>query len=117
MRPPIGFINPDATTFVFLSFAFLFIYEPRLFDCFSSLMNDIREERFSPEIIYDDKGNPVEFAALHLSQYEDLKAVHPGSISLVLERFYAEKNRSVRIKQRSADLRKIVSTLIERDSV
>ena len=88
----------------------------RLFDCFSSLIRDIKEERFFPEIIYDDRGNPVEFAALHLSQYEDLKAVHPGSISLVLERYYAEKNRSVRIKQRSADLRKIVSTLIERDS-
>ncbi len=88
----------------------------KLYLCFSSLMGEIESGSFSPEIIYDSRNNPVEFAAVHLSQYEDFNAVGYNSISTVLERFYAEKSVSVRMKQRSADLRKTVSTLIERDS-
>ena len=88
----------------------------RLYDAFSELVMTINNGSFQPEIIYDKKGVPVEFAAVRLSQYRDLDIKEYGSISEVLERFYAEKNKSERIKQRSSDLRRIVSTLVERDS-
>ena len=88
----------------------------RLYDAFSELIKAINNGSFSPEIIYDKKGAPVDFAAVHLLQYRDLEIRGFDSVSEVLERFYAEKNRAERIKQRSADLRKIVSTMIERDS-
>ncbi len=88
----------------------------RLFNVFKERMADINNALFSPEIIYDNKNRPVEFAALHLSQYEGQNYVSFDSISEVIERFYSEKSVSDRIRQRSADVRKIVSTLIERDS-
>ncbi len=86
----------------------------RLYKAFRALMEDINNGRFNPEIIYD-RGIPREFAAVHLSQYEDLTEKEYASVSEVLERFYAEKNRAERIKQRSADLRKVVSNVLERD--
>lgn len=88
----------------------------RLYDEFSALMENINNDRFCPEIIYDKGSVPVEFASVHLSQYDDLTVKRFETISEVLERFYAEKNRAERVRQRSADLRKIVSTIIERDT-
>jgi len=88
----------------------------KLFSCFRELMEDIKNSRFSPEIVYDKTMIPVDFAAVHLSGYEDMEIKSFDSISLVLEKFYAEKNRAERIRQRSADTRKIVSTIIERDA-
>lgn len=88
----------------------------KLYSCFSELTDDINNARFMPEIIYDQNKVPVDFAAVHLSQYEDMNTLRLDSVSQVLERFYAEKNRSERIRQRSADTRKIVSNIIERDA-
>ncbi len=88
----------------------------KLFEAFSELVRNINNGCFLPEIIYDRNGTPVEFAAVHLSQYEDMDIRSFDSVSEVLERFYAEKNSCERIRQRSSDLRKIVSTMIERDA-
>ena len=86
----------------------------RLYDNFISLTEDIKSEEFKPEIIYE-QGIPKEFSAIHLSQYDDLEAEKYESISELLENYYAKKNDITRIRQRSADLRKIVSTILERD--
>ncbi|MCR4909039.1 MAG: NFACT family protein [Lachnospiraceae bacterium] len=77
------------------------------------LVEDIANKRFSP-VIYYDNGKPLEFAALKLTQFGDLSYVNYSSVSSLLEAWYAEKNAYTRMRQRSADLRKIVATLIER---
>ncbi|MCR4891871.1 MAG: NFACT family protein [Lachnospiraceae bacterium] len=61
-----------------------------------------------------NRGAPREFGAVELTQFRDLQVLKFDSISAVLETYYAEKNDSTRIRQRSADLRKVVSTLLER---
>lgn len=77
------------------------------------LMDEVRQEHFSPVIIR--KGNePIEFASLALSQYADCETQKSGSISAVLESYYAEKAVYSRIRQKSADLRRIVNTALER---
>lgn len=110
----------------------------KLFAAFSNMTNSIREERFVPNIAYTD-GNPVEFCALPLTMYnhgssaeETLKipenassmenASRQGdytvcyeSMSALLEHYYAEKNTLTRIRQKSADLRRIVQTALERN--
>lgn len=81
---------------------------------FLSLLEDIRSESFTPNIVYQGR-EPVEFAPFPLTQYEDLKTVEYPSISQVLETYYAEKNIVTKMRQKSVDLRKIVQTALDRN--
>lgn len=81
---------------------------------FLSLLEDIKSESFTPNIVYQGR-EPVEFAPFPLTQYEDLKTVSYPSISQVLETYYAEKNIVTKMRQKSVDLRKIVQTALERN--
>lgn len=85
-----------------------------LFSVFSSLITDITEAHFSPNIVYENK-TPVEFAAVPLTMYHADSAKSYASISALLEQYYAEKNAITRIRQKSVDLRKIVQTALERN--
>lgn len=85
-----------------------------LFHHFSWMMEDVRKGRFCPNIIKNGK-EPVEFAAVALTQYGDLTVNEYPDISKVLETYYADKNAYTRIRQKSADLRKIISTILERN--
>lgn len=84
-----------------------------LFKHFTKLMQEVINGEFLPNIIYD--GNtPMDFAALKLSMYDGNNGKTFDSISQVLELYYAEKNAHTRIRQKSADLRRIVQTTLER---
>lgn len=86
----------------------------RLYDTFLALLKQIASGDFQPNIIYEKK-TPIEFAALPLTLYADKDAVSFDSVSEVLEHYYEEKNTLTRIRQKSADLRKIVQTALERN--
>ncbi|MCR5774639.1 MAG: NFACT family protein [Lachnospiraceae bacterium] len=86
-----------------------------LYDCFIKLMSDLRAERFAPEIVYENS-KPRDFAPVPLTVYEDLERKSFDSISGVIERFYFERNAYDHMRQKSADLRKIVTNAIERTS-
>ncbi len=84
---------------------------------FTSLVDDMRNDTYAPEIVFDGSMHgriPKEFSAIHLTMYEDLVSKKHDYISAVLEEFYAKKNVYNHMRQRSADLRKIVSNAIER---
>ena len=84
-----------------------------LYQTFSGMMEDIKNERFSPTIAYNGS-QPVEFAAFPLTMYSDqLRSF--DTMSALLENYYAEKNALTRIRQKSADLRRIVQTALERN--
>lgn len=76
----------------------------------------VKNGEFAPHIAYTGK-QPVEFAAIPLTMYAqgDDHIVPYESMSLLLEQYYAEKNTLTRIRQKSADLRKIVQTALERN--
>ena len=81
---------------------------------FTWMMEDIKNNRFTPNIVRD--GNePKEFSSIELTQYSDLTVTKYDSISEVLELYYSERNTYTRIRQKSADLRKHVNTLLERN--
>lgn len=84
-----------------------------LFNHFDWLMSDIREARFSPNIIYKGK-EPVEFCAFHLKAYEDHAHTDCALASEALETFYKDRSGYVRIRQKSSDLRRIANTALER---
>ncbi|MCI5510462.1 MAG: NFACT family protein [Eubacterium sp.] len=81
---------------------------------FLRIMEDIRQGMFEPNIVYKGK-EPVEFASLKLTQYQDFSVTEFSSISELLETYYAEKNMVTKIRQKSVDLRKIVQTSLERN--
>ena len=84
-----------------------------LYGVFSRMMEDVRNHDFQPVIIYSGK-EPKEFSALPLSCYSDYEFKNFESISDVLRTYYAQKNASTRIRQKSYDLRHVVSTALDR---
>lgn len=77
------------------------------------MMQDIKEEKFSPNIVKQDK-KPIEFSSVQLTQYGNLECEASDSISVILEHYYAERDQYTRIRQKSSDLRRIVSSALER---
>ena len=91
-----------------------------LWQSFESLISRIRHGDFSPAMYCRRNENgkpgvPVDFSLIPLTHYADCVEVPYESPSELLEDFYARKNLYTRIRQRSADLRHIVQTILERD--
>ncbi len=87
-----------------------------LYHMFSLMMSDVKQGHFTPNVIYRG-GEPVEYASVPLTVYEGnaCEARTYGSVSELLEAYYAEKNILTRIRQKSVDLRRIVQTALERN--
>lgn len=95
----------------------------RLYREFSQIMDKIRGEEYEPCIAYEGY-EPKEFSVINLTMYgsvmdKDLDKERSGvklfaGISEVIEEYYREKSVHSRMKQRSTDLRKIVSNAVER---
>lgn len=84
-----------------------------LMEQFRQLMNEVRQDAFAPCILLRGAA-PVEFAAFPLTMLADCECRSFTSMSQVVETFYGEKDLIGRIRQKSADLRKHVTTLLER---
>ena len=85
-----------------------------LYRQFSYYMEDVRQGAFHPVIYYEGNA-PKEFGALPLTHYTGLARKEFASISQVLSTYYATKNTLTRIRQKSADLRHVVQTALERN--
>ena len=86
----------------------------KLAEVFLAAMIDIREGRFYPNIIMH-QDEPVEYAAIPLTSYASDTVVSYASISEVLENYYAQRSLYTRMRQKSADLRHVITTLLERN--
>lgn len=100
-----------------------------LFHNFFWMMDDVKNQNYCPNIISRGR-EPVEFSCFQLSEYldhadtpvygdettaETYTMTRYDSISEVLEQYYAKRNVYTRIRQKSVDLRKIVSTALDRN--
>ena len=89
----------------------------RLWAAFEKIISLVKTGSFSPELIYIN-GKPKEYASVPLTMYHegpDSSAKEYEDISALLLDFYSEKNTVTRIRQKSADLRKLVATALERN--
>ena len=84
-----------------------------LYRQFSLFFTYVKEGYYSPAIYYNGQ-EPKEFSALPLTHLENCTRKDFDSMSQVLETYYASKNALTRIRQKSADLRHIVQTALER---
>lgn len=85
-----------------------------LFNTLKDVIRKTVDGCFSPEMVFDGK-EPVEFCAFPLTMYETMEHRSMDSMSQTVETFYAEKEVIQRIRQKSADIRKNVTTLLERN--
>lgn len=87
-----------------------------LFNNFNKFISFIKNGEFTPTIYYGNSFEPKAFAAFNLSIYSDMESrTFPGFSSL-LEEFYNSKDKTDRIRQKSADLRKLITNAISRTS-
>lgn len=86
----------------------------RLWQSLSQVIDQIRSGQFEPSIYYDKEDVPVEFSSIALHMYSDLQWKREESISTVLQEYYGKKSNVTRIRQKSSDLRRIVSNALER---
>lgn len=82
-----------------------------LWRAFSKIMFFVKKGEFHPEVYYEGE-EPKEFSAIPLKGYERKKEYE--SISALLFSYYEEKDRYVKIRQKSGDLRRVVQTATER---
>lgn len=85
-----------------------------LFHMFTVIMEDIRECRYTPNIIMSNSV-PTEYSSISLTHYESSEKQFFQSVSVLLENYYAVKNAITRVRQKSVDLRKIVQNSLERN--
>ncbi len=97
-----------------------------LYSRFADLMAEIKAHHYSPNIIYQN-GEPLDFSVTEMWQYKTADepksaaaaskiytVVHYDRLSPLLEHYYAEKSALTRIRQKSADLRRITGTALDR---
>lgn len=88
-----------------------------LYRNFERIIQMVKDKEFFPHIIIGDKG-PMEFSSIPLTGYsgKDYEIKKTSSPSEMLETYYAKKNAVSVMKQKSAELRKLVANAIERTS-
>ena len=85
----------------------------RLADAFYGLMENIRAGEYAPCVAFEN-GAPKEFSAFSLTIYPEEDRRSMDSVSEAMENFYDLRSRTALIRQRSADLRQVVKTALER---
>ena len=84
------------------------------FEELQKICDCIREGRFTPNIVFDGEA-PVFYAPFHFEIWKDKRTEDYESISGLLQDFYAKKKSYTDIRQKTAELRQIVQTLLNRD--
>lgn len=84
-----------------------------LYRQFSYYFEQVQNKTFAPAIYYSGS-DPKDFSALPLSHYGAYRRQEYSSVSELLGTYYAAKNAMTRIRQKSADLRHVVQTALER---
>lgn len=70
---------------------------------------------FYPCMLIEDNGKIADFSLIEINQYENkIKSVGYNSVTSLLEEFYKKRDSAERMKQKSADLVKLLGTHLER---
>ena len=81
----------------------------RLWNSFSSIIASVKNNKYSPTVIYKDE-YPIEYSFCELTHYGesfDIKSF--DSVGKLLDTFYNERDREIRVKQFASDILKILS--------
>jgi len=90
----------------------------KMYEAIMQIALIIENGDYSPVVYYENK-IPKEYSVLPLTLYEKSAGVSArkyDSVSELLCSYYAEKNKVTRMRQKTVDLRKIISNAIERNA-
>lgn len=81
---------------------------------FAELLEAIKENHFTPLCLLRD-GRPLEFSVLPILQYgEAVETVRYESVSVLLDKFYEQREQQERVRQRGAELIRTATTARDR---
>ena len=82
----------------------------RLRDEFLALFRNLREGNFSPTVVFDGDGKPVEYSFTDLTQYgPDAKKERFDTVGAMIDAFYGRRTEKERLRRRAADILRILS--------
>lgn len=85
-----------------------------IYRSFDAVMDRVRRCDFTPVMLYE-RDIPKDYCMVPVTSYSEDNQKSVDSVSKLLVAFYSEKEAVTRAHQKSADLRKIVQTILERD--
>ncbi len=85
-----------------------------IYHTFNRLIEEIVSCDYHPAIYYEND-RPADFSVIDLNVYQASEKKRFSSVSDLLEAYYAQKSAVTRIRQKSTDLRKLVSNFLERN--
>ena len=88
----------------------------QIYDFFCAAMSQLNPGFSKPNIIYKNE-EPIQFAPFHFKLYEDNQhsVVDYTNISELLSDYYSQKQTYTSVRQKTADLRQAVHTLLNKD--
>ena len=86
----------------------------QLFVSFRNIMDQVKAGEFKPVMLYENQV-PRDYCMVQVASYGADSIKEYANASLLISSFYKEKEAVSRAHQKSADLRKIVQTILERD--
>lgn len=85
-----------------------------LYAHFSTMINRIKENQFTPCIYTEEDGTPIDFHSIPLKILSEHTTCTGSSISELIESFYHEKNNKFNVSQKTSDIKKLLHTFIDR---
>ena len=82
----------------------------------TDVVEKVKEYYNNPQYttVYDDNGKPSEFSFMPLMQYGNLATKSYESLNVLLDEYYAQKDKAERLRQKGKDLYRLTQTLTER---
>jgi predicted ribosome quality control (RQC) complex YloA/Tae2 family protein len=80
-----------------------------LCDEFFRFVDILKSRDFRAVMIVDENSRPVEYCFFDIMQYSGMKKVYFDSISQLIETFFSSRDNSERVKQRDADIFKVLT--------
>ncbi len=83
---------------------------------FDKFFSKVKLAEFSPQIVYNSESKDImDFSAVDIRQYEDMAKIKTfETMSEAVERFYSGKASAASLKQKYADLSKVISINLDR---
>lgn len=86
-----------------------------LFNSFKNLFKDVKEGKYTPCIILNEKIDKiVDFGCINMDMYHEFTTIHKDSISSAIEDYYKTKDIKERISQRASVMKKNITIKLER---
>ncbi len=81
-----------------------------LWNAFSAVFDNIRAKAFTPVLLSDENGKPIEYAFIETKQYGNaVKAETLDSFGALIDRYFGERDHVDRVKQRASDIFKLLT--------